>query len=124
MTNGLAYFVTISKIKVNVKVEMRHMTNNRTLPSNNYFKFLRIVYQVKVLPRMRIRSFKYLIKIKIIYPKTPFLSISNRRKLTRTCHRHGGWSPRLNKSSPNNLFFRSNDPVPGKSNSNGGVYFN
>ena len=52
--------------------EMRHMANHRTLPSNNYFKFVRIVYLVKVLPRMRIRSFKYFIKIKNHLPKVSF----------------------------------------------------
>ena len=63
-------------------------------------------------------------KIKIIYPKPPFIWISNRRKLTTPCHRHGGWSPRLNKSGPNNLFLGSNDPVRSKSNSKGGGGFN
>ena len=65
---------------------------------------------------MRISSFKYLIKI-----NASFHFDFNSAEIDKNMSQAGGWSPRLNKSSTNNLFFGSNDPVPIKSDSSGGV---
>ena len=64
---------------------------------------------------MRISSFKYLIKI-----NASFHFDFNSAEIDKNMSQAGGWSPRLNKSSTNNLFFGSNDPVPIKSDSSVG----